>query len=156
MKLAQYFIALLFVLVLSACSASEDTVAQPSVEPAVALRTTTQPEVVQTAETPVVAVTPLTVDDIPVNETCNYWTYIPCRAYPPSCKNGYVLQQGLCTLSVCNYETYIPCAVPPPICEEDKVLVQGICVEVFQAYPQGSTIPVVLTPSVRTPNRNTK
>lgn len=152
MKLIKYLTTLLFVLVLSACSSSDDTTVQHSVVPVVTSETATQPEVAPTVETPVVATTPPIVDDIPVNEICNFETYNPCRAYPPKCKAGYVLQQGLCTLSVCNYETYIPCAVPPPVCEEGKVLIQGICVTVVQACPQGST-PCPPSPTPLPPNR---
>ena len=93
---------------------SDEAIAQPAIivvePPVIEAPAVTPPEPIVTTPTtpatPEPACSPTTyipcggapvTDVIPVNETCNFETLIPCRAYPPICTGNKTLVQGICT-----------------------------------------------------------
>jgi hypothetical protein len=111
MRLAHYFIVLLFVLVLSACSDGTNLLSTVEVPTIVAIPAVVQQ---QAPSEPVVASS--TAE--PVKVICDVTSYVPCgnASLSPPVVN-----------EVCNFNTYIPCYALPPICDASHVLVMGIC-----------------------------
>jgi hypothetical protein len=106
MKLAHYFVALLFILVLSACS--------DGVQSAAVL-----PDSITAIERPVVVASPKPEVVKPATPVvCDLTTYVPCGGtpLPPPVVN-----------EICNFDTYVPCYALPPTCDENHILVKGIC-----------------------------